>query len=109
MKLRLKEIRKARGYKNAKSFSDFVGLQEKTYRNYEQEARTLTIPMACFLCDALGCTLDELAGREKRPPDETELLEIYRNSNPEGQKQLLIYARGIAQSYPKSNQIQAAS
>lgn len=109
MKTRLKELRKARGYKSARAFSEYLGIPENTYRKYEQEERNLYLEVACKLCDALGCTLDELAGREKRPPDETELLEIYRNSSPEGQKQLLIYARGIAQSYPKSNQIQAAS
>ena len=105
MELRLKEIRKKRGFKSARAFATSIGLQEKTYRNYEQGQRTLTLPIACGLCDALDCSLDDLAGR-KRPEVETELIDILRNITPEGQKQLIIYARGIAQTYSKNRQVE---
>lgn len=109
MQTRLQELRKKRGYRSARAFAHAIGVQERTYRNYEQNERNLSLEVACNLCDALDCTLDELAGRNRKQPLEAELAAIVRNITPEGQKQLLIYARGIAQSYPKSNQVQAAS
>ena len=47
MKTNLKQIRKDRGYKNAKDFADSIGMQEKTYRNYENGSRNLY--QDCFL------------------------------------------------------------
>lgn len=40
--------------------------------------------------------------------EERELLDIMRTITPEGQKQLMIYARGIASTYSKSNQVKSA-
>ena len=109
MKTRLKEIRKARGYTSARAFAEYLGMSENTLRKYEQSERNINLTVACRLCDALGCTLDELAGRDSRHPLEKELVSILANITPEGQKQLLIFARGIAQSYPKSNSVKVAS
>lgn len=102
MEIRLKALRKLRGYKSAKEFADFIGMQEKTYRNYEQGARGINLETACRLCDALGCSLDELAGRNKENPFESEIINILRTITPDGQKQLMIYARGIAATYSKN-------
>lgn len=74
METRLKEIRKAKGFKSAKAFAESIGMQEKTYRNYEQGVRNLYLDVACELCTALGCTLDELVGREPRRSDEKDSL-----------------------------------
>lgn len=105
MNIRLKELRKMRGYRSARAFAASVGIQERTYRNYEQNERSLSLEVACKICDALNCSLDDLAGR-KRPEVETELIDILRNISPEGQKQLMIYARGIAQTYSKNRQVE---
>lgn len=86
MKTNLKEIRKARGFKSAKAFAESIGMQEKTYRNYEQGARNLYLDVACELCSALGCSLDELVGNPPRHEsrvmplerDEENLIDLYR-------------------------------
>ena len=38
--------------------------------------------------------------------DESEILGIMRTITQEGQRQLMIYARGLLATYPKSNQVQ---
>ena len=109
MDTKLKEIRKAKGFKSAKAFAESIGMQEKTYRNYEQGVRNLYLDVACELCNALGCTLDELVGNERETValnnDEKELLGIMRNSSPLGKEQLLLFARGVAQTHPKSDEL----
>lgn len=102
MKTNLKQIRKARGYKNAKDFAESIGMQEKTYRNYENGSRNLYLDVACKLCTALDCSLEELtrveyavanldpepdtanAEREEMTKDESELLETYRELDDTG-------------------------
>lgn len=63
MKTQLQRIRKARGYKSAKAFAEFIGMSPRTYTNYEQGVSSLTLELAWEFADALECTLDELAGR----------------------------------------------
>ena len=52
--------------------------------------------------------LDEHEQRHELSELESELLDIMRTITPEGQKQLMIYARGIASTYSKSNQVKSA-
>ena len=104
METRLKEIRKAKGYKSAKAFAESIGMQEKTYRNYEQGARNLYLDVACELCTALDCTLDELVGREQHRSAallplsvvEEEILTLYRRMGKSEREILLNTARRFA-------------
>lgn len=108
MQTRLKEIRKSRGWKSARAFAESIGMQEKTYRNYEQGTRNLYLDVACELCDALECTLDELVGRSTGTSitkAEQELVAISRNISPKGREKLHEYARDIAALHPKSDSV----
>ncbi|NGM17754.1 helix-turn-helix domain-containing protein [Eggerthellaceae bacterium zg-893] len=64
MKTQLQRIRKERGFKSAKSFADYIGMNAHTYTDYEQGRRTFTLESAWEFADVLQCTLDELAGRD---------------------------------------------
>ena len=64
MKTQLQRIRKDRGFKSAKAFAEHIGMSKDTYTNYEQGARPITVELAWEFADVLGCTLDELAGRD---------------------------------------------
>ncbi len=64
MKTQLQRIRKDRGFKSAKAFAEHIGMSKDTYTNYEQGARPITLELAWEFADVLGCTLDELAGRD---------------------------------------------
>ena len=63
MRLMLKELRKAAGFGSAAAFAERIGQNQNTYASYEQGRRPLPIDVACDICDALGCSLDELMGR----------------------------------------------
>lgn len=97
MKTNLQTVRKSAGYKSAKSFAKSLGISAATYTDYEQGRRAFTLERAWEFADALGCSLDELAGRAWPPegasdPYEAELVECYRGSTAENRQSLLVAA-----------------
>ena len=76
------------------------------------------VSMFIKVASALGCTTDELyevllndemQTTSELTPEQAELVDIMRSITPQGQQQLLVFARGIAASYPKNNQVSEAS
>lgn len=99
----IKAKRKTAGFRSAKSFADHVGIPPSAYTEYEQGRRNLSFERAWQIADALGCTLDELGGRDFSPPGDAalfadpyqaELHECYEASTPEGRSVILGTARG---------------
>lgn len=60
----LQKMRKEAGWKSARAFAEYIGVPVDTYTQWEQGKRTLNIETAWDLADALGCTIDEIAGRK---------------------------------------------
>lgn len=60
---RLQKLRKAAGYKSAKAFAEYAGINPNTYTQYEQGIVGLSFEKAWEIADALNCTLDEIGGR----------------------------------------------
>lgn len=73
---RLQEIRKSRGWKSARAFAEHIGMPVSTYTNYEQGKRPLMFDTAIDLCNALDCTLDELAGRSVKKVGDEVLIQM---------------------------------
>lgn len=63
----LQALRKAAGFKSAKAFAEYVGVNPNTYTQYEQGLVAISYERAWQFADALKCTLDELGGRT--PPE----------------------------------------
>lgn len=63
MELKLMQLRKAAGYRSRDAFADFLGVNPRTYKTWESGERNMSFAQACMVADALGCSLDELAGR----------------------------------------------
>lgn len=103
MKTQLQRIRKARGYKSAKAFADFIGMNVYTYTDYEQGRRAVTLETAWEFADALECTLDDLAGREfpverYADPRQAVLNEDYAHLSEAGKDAAAGAVRGIRAS-----------
>lgn len=64
MKNKLQELRKLAGYKSAREFADALGVKRSTLASWESQIRAIPWETACRACDLLGCTLDQLVGRE---------------------------------------------
>lgn len=109
MELQLKKIRRARKI-TQQGLADALGLHIKTIGNWESGKTMLGLDDACRVCDALGCTPNDLCGwyidhPEDRPappgdaalfadPYQAELHECYEASTPEGRSVILGTARG---------------
>jgi transcriptional regulator with XRE-family HTH domain len=65
MGARLKQLREAAGLSQVK-LAALTGVTPRTVQNWEYGKRTFDFADAARLADALGISLDELAGRE--PP-----------------------------------------
>lgn len=91
MNLKLKELRKAAGYPTAKAYAEHLGIIYQTYHNYESGSHKLSLDLACDICDDLGCTLDELCGREVK--DKSGFISrVYSAINDEGKQAMEQFA-----------------
>lgn len=71
----LQRMRRAAGYRSAKDFAEELGIPASTYARYERtpegpDACSIPIRAAWRIADALGCSIDEVVGREG-PKEET--------------------------------------
>lgn len=103
MKTNLQAIRKAAGYKSAVAFAKALGINEHTYTAYEQGRIPFTLEQACEFADVLGCTLDELAGREAPEvyyddPEQEALNNYWESMNKRGRDAVLEAVRLISSS-----------
>lgn len=108
MKTRLQELRKKAGFQSAVAFAEHYGINAGTYTNYEQGKRNLTLEKAWEFADLLGCSLDELAGRQWPPegasapePGEASLVSAYRDLSEEGREVAVNVVAGMRSTYPQ--------
>lgn len=104
----LQSARKSAGFKSARAFAEHMGIPTTKYTEYEQGRHGFTYEQAWEFADALGCTLDELGGREfcgeSLSPDEESLVSTYRSVTSHGKKAMMTNARAVGEEYrPKSD------
>lgn len=104
MKTNLQEMRRKAGFKSARAFAESIPMNPVTYTQYEQGIRNFTLEKAWEFADLLGCSLDELAGRQWPPegasapadPMRDELVRCYDASTAENRHSLVVAARNVA-------------
>ncbi|MBE5023970.1 helix-turn-helix transcriptional regulator [Olsenella sp. DSM 107455] len=100
----LQALRKKAGFRSATAFAEKIGMNAYTYTNYEQGKANFTLEKAWEFADLLGCSLDELAGRQWPPegasapadPMREELVRCYDASTAENRHSLVVAARNAA-------------
>lgn len=95
MELRLRQMRKALGLTQTE-FAKKVGVTQRVVSSWETGETALTVEDACACASALGCTLDELAGRTPEYGIDSALANNYRAMSPEGRAALLAASMGLA-------------
>lgn len=95
----LQRLRKKAGYRSANAYADHMGIKRATYTSYEQGTRPISLWQAWEFADDLGCSIDDIVGRESREtyaedPYESELVRCYRGSSGNGKANILVNARG---------------
>ena len=95
----LQSLRRAAGYKSASAFAEEHGISVPTYARYESNPKKIPLASAWQLADALGCSIDEVVGREK--PDTSdrrgELQKFYDGLSPENRALMDEFRAFVAQ------------
>ena len=83
---RIKDLRKARGWRQA-DLAGKMNTNQQTIGRYESEVRGLDVETINRLCDIFGCSADYLLGRSGLPgPDLSEeeqaLILAFRRADP---------------------------
>lgn len=100
MELRLKELRKQAKI-NQTELAKKIGTTQRVVSSWETGETTLSVEDACKIATALGCTLDELAGRETQGIDPS-LARNYRALGPEGRAALVATSDALAEKLPQA-------
>lgn len=98
--------------------ADFFGVSLSTYKKWEQgqgmmngeQLRNIAMKYE-VTTDFLLCRDDSAAieySSQRLSCDEIEMINIMRKISQHGRDQLLIFARGVAQTYPKNHQLSAS-
>jgi transcriptional regulator with XRE-family HTH domain len=108
MKTNLKQLRKAAGWSNADDFARSINMAPKTYRNYEQGVRQIGLDVASDICNALGCSINDLVTEQvsyafvrlsnELNDDERELLALYRSLSTDSRDAVMLVARTLAKN-----------
>lgn len=72
MNLQLQRLRKQNGYKKQGDFAKELGVPERRYASWERGEAMMSLAQAYECAVLLGCSLDELAGREWPPAGEAQ-------------------------------------
>lgn len=81
MRTNLQAMRKRAGFKSAKAFAEYMGVNVSTYTKYEQGLSEMSLERAWEFADALHCSLDEIAGRTTPESDKQDEFEDERQAN----------------------------
>ena len=97
MNLRLKELRKLAGYKTQGDMADALGVPRRRYESWERKEAMMSLEQAYKITELLGCTLDELVGRNEHrsysDPGQAALNGYYESMGGEGRSVLVDSAR----------------
>ena len=90
----LEKARKIRGWTQGQ-LEEYAKVDQSTISKLKTTGRDPDFPIACKLAQALGVSLDWLAGLPARTPgellpDEQELLRLYRNELEDGSRDVLL-------------------
>ena len=87
----------------------YFGVSLSTYKKWEQGQGKMNGAQLRSIAEKYGVTTDYLLQRSQimkravvSDPAERELVDIYRSLNAYGRDQLMVFARGCAESYPKN-------
>ena len=104
MKLRLKNIREAKGF-TQREVAKALDVKLSTYRTWEHGSVKLTLENACIISKLLGCTPNDICGWYEEHPktndmlltsEEREIVDNFRQCAPQWRTNISMTARAAA-------------
>ena len=105
MELNLKKLRKDKGFTQEK-LAIAVGATKRQIGAWERGENDIPMDYAVSIADTLGCSVDEIAGRDKTMPvpmltyEERQIIRMYRSMNAQGRERLIEQAAFLAERHP---------
>lgn len=79
----IQELRRERGFRSAREFADALGISPSSMSRYDKDPETIPVKVAWAMADELGCSIDEVVGREHVTSGASELQDFYDGLLPE--------------------------
>lgn len=73
----IQELRREKGYRNAREFADALDISPSSMSRYDKHPDAIPIKVAWRMADCLGCTIDEVVGRAPVTSGKSDLQEFY--------------------------------
>ena len=91
------ELRRAKGYFSAREFAEELGVSASSVSRYEADPTTMPLRMAWTMAELLDCSIDEIVGRNYKPPvAKSPLDEFYRGLTAESKRMFNEYKDYLA-------------
>lgn len=79
----IKDLRQEKGYRSAREFADALGIATSSMSRYDKDPESMPLKHAWAMADLLGCSIDEVVGREPVTAGRNDLQEFYDGLLPE--------------------------
>ena len=91
-----------------KQLADKIGKNPSSVSYYESNRMIPRMYVIEKIAAVLGVTKEDIISDKALTAYEKELLDVARAISTDGQRQLLIYARGLAATYPQDTEVHTA-
>ena len=81
----IQDLRREKGFRSSREFADALGVSPSSMSRYDKDATLIPVKVAWAMADLLGCSIDEILGRERVTAGRSELQQDYDALSPEGQ------------------------
>lgn len=92
-----------------RQLAEKIGKDASSVSYYESNRMIPRMPVIEKIADVLGVTKEDIISDTALTRYEKELIDVARTISIDGQKQLLIYARGLAATYPQDTEVQSTA
>lgn len=85
----IQDLRREKGFRSSKEFADALGVSPSSMSRYDKDPTLIPVKVAWAMADLLGCSIDEVLGREHVTAGRSQLQEDYDALSPETQTLVL--------------------
>lgn len=79
----IQDLRREKGFRSSREFADAIGVSPSSLSRYDKDPDTIPVKVAWAMADKLGCSIDEIVGREHVTSGKSDLQDAYDAMGPD--------------------------